>query len=327
MMRVIFMGTPEFAVESLRAIVEAGYDVPLVVTTPDRQKGRGLKTISSDVKRFALERGLDVAEPESLKDPAFEQLVRSKHPDVICVVAFRILPESIFSIPPRGSFNLHASLLPKYRGAAPINWALINGETESGVTTFFLRRTVDTGSMILQRRVPIGPETTAGELHDALKVVGAEAVVETLGLIERGQVEPRVQDDTQATPAPKIFRDDCRIDWNRTSGSVHDFIRGLSPYPGAFTHRAGTMVKILRSRVVAMSRDDTALGDATVDVSETATAVDAGPGALGSDGRRLFVACATSRLEILTVQPEGRRAMSAEEYLRGRPVAPGERFE
>ena len=233
MMRVIFMGTPEFAVESLRAIVDAGYVVPLVVTTPDRQKGRGLKTIQSDVKRFALERGLEVATPESLKDPGFEQLVRSKSPDVICVVAFRILPESIFSIPSRGSFNLHASLLPKYRGAAPINWALINGETESGVTTFFLRRTVDTGSMILQRRVTIDPETTAGELHDVLMSVGAEAVVETLGLIERDAVEPRIQDDTQATPAPKIFRDDCRIEWDRPAERVHDFIRGLSPHPGA----------------------------------------------------------------------------------------------
>ncbi|HVK38741.1 MAG TPA: methionyl-tRNA formyltransferase [Candidatus Kapabacteria bacterium] len=318
MMRVIFMGTPEFAVESLRAIVDAGYVVPLVVTTPDRQKGRGLKTIQSDVKRFALERGLEVATPESLKDPGFEQLVRSKSPDVICVVAFRILPESIFSIPSRGSFNLHASLLPKYRGAAPINWALINGETESGVTTFFLRRTVDTGSMILQRRVTIDPETTAGELHDVLMSVGAEAVVETLGLIERDAVEPRIQDDTQATPAPKIFRDDCRIEWDLPAERVHDFIRGLSPHPGAFTHRGGTMVKVLRSRsVVEAVADQTMTGDAS----------DTHPGALSSDGRRLFVECRSSRLEVLIVQPEGRRAMSAEEYLRGRPVTPGERFE
>jgi methionyl-tRNA formyltransferase len=310
MMRVVFMGTPEFAVESLRAILDAGHDVPLVVTTPDRQKGRGLRTIPSDVSRFSSERGLEIAKPETLKDPSLAELIRSKEPDVICVVAFRILPESIYTIPSRGSFNLHASLLPKYRGAAPINWALINGETESGVTTFFLQRKVDTGSMILQRRVPIGPETTAGELHDALMRVGADAVVETLRLIETGEVQPQSQDDTQATPAPKIFRDDCRIDWSLPARRVHDFIRGLSPHPGAFTHRGDTMVKVLRSRQAGEDVDGGMLA----------------PGALASDGRRLHVRCSDGLLEIVELQPEGRRAMSAEEYLRGRPVGAGERF-
>jgi methionyl-tRNA formyltransferase len=304
-MRVVFMGTPEFAVDSLRAIVDAGHDVPLVVTTPDRPKGRGQKMISSDVKRFALERGLEVATPERLKDPEFEALIRSKDPDVICVVAFRILPESIYTIPALGSFNLHASLLPKYRGAAPINWALINGETESGVTTFFLRRQVDTGSVILQRRVAIGPEMTAGELHDELMRVGAEAVVETLRLIESGSVEALAQDDALATPAPKIFRDDCRIDWSRPAQRVHDFVRGLSPYPGAFTTRFGAILKILRTRVDDMSTQAPA-GNVTV------------------EGRRLFVACGAGRVEILEMQPEGRRAMSADEFLRGHLFAAAE---
>jgi methionyl-tRNA formyltransferase len=305
MMRVLFMGTPEFAVASLRAILDAGHDVPLVITTPDRQKGRGLKTIPSDVKRFALERGLEVATPESLKDPELAELIRSKRPDVICVVAFRILPESIYSIPPRGSFNLHASLLPKYRGAAPINWALINGETESGVTTFFLQRQVDTGGMILQRAVPIGPETTAGELHDALMSVGADAVVETLRRIEQGEVVPIRQDDTAATPAPKIFRDDCRIDWSKPAQAVHNFIRGLSPYPGAFTLRGERTLKILRTRLV---EDGAALA----------------PGELSSDGHCLVVGCGDGALDILELQMEGKRVMTAEEFLRGNTVNPAE---
>lgn len=307
MMRVIFMGTPEFAVESLRAIIEAGYEVPLVVTTPDRQKGRGLRTIPSDVKRFALERGLEIATPESLQDPGLVELIRSKRPDVICVVAFRILPEAIYTIPTRGSFNLHASLLPKYRGAAPINWAIIEGETESGVTTFFLRRRVDTGSMILQRRVPIGPETTAGELHDTLMRVGAEAVVATLRLIERDEAVARPQDDSQATPAPKIFRDDCRIDWTTSARRVHDFVRGLSPYPGAFTHRDGTMLKILRARMV----DDV---------------IDGAAGAITGEGGRLLVRCGEGTVEILELQPEARRSMAAEEYLRGHVVRSGDKL-
>lgn len=305
MMRIVFMGTPGFAVGSLRAIVEAGHDVPLVVTTPDRQKGRGLRTIPSDVKRFALDAGLAVATPEKLRDPATAELIGAARPDVICVVAFRILPESIYTIPPRGSFNLHASLLPKYRGAAPINWALINGETETGVTTFFLQRSVDTGGMILQRRVAIGPDTTAGELHDTLMHVGAEAVVETLRRIESGTVEPIAQNDAEATPAPKIFRDDCRIDWNRPAARVHDFVRGLSPYPGAFTRRFDATLKILRTRL------DDASGEGT-------------PGRLQLDGRRVYVECSEGRVELLEVQPEGRRAMTADEYQRGHLISNAE---
>jgi methionyl-tRNA formyltransferase len=305
MMRVVFMGTPGFAVASLRAILDAGYEVPLVVTTPDREKGRGLKSTPSDVKRFALERGLEVATPEKLKDPELADLVRSKQPDVICVVAFRILPESLYSIPPLGSFNLHASLLPKYRGAAPINWALINGETESGVTTFLLQRQVDTGSILLQRPVPVGPDMTAGELHDVLKEVGAEAVVETLRMIESGTATPLPQNDAEATPAPKIFRDDCRIDWTKPARRVHDFVRGLSPYPAAFTRRRDRSVKILRTRVA----DDAASGE---------------PGLLASDGRILTVGCGRGRLEVLELQPEGKRAMMAEEFLRGNTIHEGE---
>jgi methionyl-tRNA formyltransferase len=288
----------------LRAILDAGYEVPLVVSTPDREKGRGRRLAASAVKEFALERGLDVATPESLKDPAFAELVRSKSPDVICVVAFRILPESIFSIPPKGSFNLHGSLLPKYRGAAPINWAVINGERETGVTTFFLRRSVDTGAVLLQRSMPIGPEETAGEVHDRMMNLGAEVVVETLRMIERGEAVPVSQDDTLATPAPKIFRDDCRIDWQLPAERLHDFIRGLSPYPSAFTGYAGRTLKVLRS-IVTTSRG-------------------LPPGRIMADGGVLLVGTGTTALELKEVQIEGKRAMPAEEFLRGFKFEQGE---
>lgn len=300
-MRVIFMGTPAFAVPSLRSILDAGHDVPLVVSTPDRKKGRGLKLVASDVTTFALDRDLEVARPESLKDPALADLIRAKEPDVICVVAFRILPESIYSIPPRGSFNLHGSLLPKYRGAAPINWALINGEQQTGVTTFFLQRQVDTGHIILQRTIPIDGDMTAGQLHDVMMVVGAQAVVDTLSAIESGQVQPMKQNDDAATPAPKIFREHCRIDWTLPAHEVHNFVRGLSPHPGAFTMRGESMLKVLRSRVVT-----------TDDGSERSA-----PGHVTVDARRMLVACGSGRIELLEVQPEGRRAMTADEYLRG----------
>lgn len=304
-MRVIFMGTPEFAVPSLRGILDAGHEVPLVVSTPDRAKGRGLKTAMSPVKAFALEHGLAVSTPESLKDPAFAEEIRAAGADVICVVAFRILPESIYTIPPRGSFNLHGSLLPKYRGAAPINWAIINGESETGVTSFFLQRKVDTGSIILQRSIPVGPEMTAGELHDVMMEVGADVVVETLRKIDADDILPLPQDDSQATPAPKIFRDDCRIDWTRPADRLHDFIRGLSPYPGAFTERGGKVLKILRARI----RHDSGLL----------------PGETHAANGTLLIGTGSTALEVVEIQLEGRRAMSIEEFLRGTTFEQGER--
>lgn len=300
------MGTPEFAVPSLRAILEAGYEVPLVVSTPDREKGRGLKLMPSDVKAFAVERGLEVATPESLKDPAFAELVRSKAPDVICVVAFRILPEVIYTIPSRGSFNLHGSLLPKYRGAAPINWAIINGERETGVTTFFLKKQVDTGAVIMQRTIPIGPEMTAGELHDVMMEVGAEVVADTLKSIEHGDITPQSQDDTLATPAPKIFRDDCRIRWELPAERLHDFIRGLSPYPAAFTLYHGRKLKVYRTLV----RPDITLQ----------------PGEVLVNGDVLLAGTGTVALEIMEIQQEGKRSMTTGAFLRGFTFDQGARF-
>jgi len=297
------MGTPEFAVASLRRILQSGHSVPLVVTAPDRPRGRGLKVQSSAVHRYAVERGLPVAMPDSLKDPEFLERVRALSPDVICVVAFRILPEELFGIPSRGSFNLHGSLLPRYRGAAPIQRAIMAGETTTGVTTFFLRPKVDTGAILMQRDIPIGPDMTAGELHDIMMEVGAELVVETLVRIERGQADPTPQNEAEATPAPKIFREDCVINWAWPAKRIHDHIRGLSPWPGAFTHLGGRVLKLYRSRLL--------------------DACDLMPGVVRIADGGIHVGTGAGNLEITELQIEGGRTMSAAEFLRGRPIDNG----
>ncbi|MCE2502536.1 MAG: methionyl-tRNA formyltransferase [Chlorobi bacterium] len=306
-MRVIFMGTPDFAIPSLEAIVEAGYTIPLVVTLPDKPKGRGRKLSPSPVKARAEELGIEVATPGKLRDPEFLELLSFKKPDVICVVAFRILPGEVFSIPSRGSFNLHGSLLPKYRGAAPINRAIMAGERETGVTTFFLKRKVDTGDVILKKRIPIGPEMTAGELRDIMKIVGAEAVIETLRLIEEGGVKLEPQADEEATPAPKIFREDCRIDWSQPAVQLHNMIRGLSPYPGAFTLWEGKSLKVLRAKL----GEKQGLGQGEVLVEE----------------ERLFVGAGDGSLELAEVQREGKRVMGVTEFLRGISIPQATRFD
>ncbi len=296
-LRVVFMGTPEFAVPSLRAIVDAGYDVPCVVTVPDRMKGRGRKVRSSAVKQAAQELGIPVLTPESLRDEEFLERLRALQPDVICVVAFRILPAAVFTIPSIGSFNLHGSLLPAYRGAAPINRALMNGEERTGLTTFFLKKKVDTGDLILQREVPIGGEMTAGELHDEMMVVGAELVVETLGLISSGNVETRQQEDHLASGAPKIFSEDCVIDWNRSAMDLHNLVRGLSPYPGAYTFLGSRRVKILRTRLCEYEVET--------------------PGRVAVEEERMIVGTGEGSLEVLQIQLEGKRSMEVADFLRG----------
>ena len=231
------MGTSEFAVASLDAIVQAGHDVAAVVTVPDKPAGRGQQLRFSDVKNYALEHQLPVLQPEKLKDPAFVDALRQLAADVFVVVAFRMLPEIVYSMPPQGTFNIHASLLPQYRGAAPINWAVINGEKETGVTAFFLNREIDKGDIIAQSKVTIGEEESAGELHDRLMVEGAALAVQTLAMIEQGRVTtlPQPQTDDQLKPAPKIFREDMLINWDQPAQTIHDMIRGLSPYPAAYT--------------------------------------------------------------------------------------------
>jgi methionyl-tRNA formyltransferase len=305
LLNIVFMGTPVFAVPSLRILLEHGYAVCSVVTAPDTAAGRGQRVGPSPVKRFALEHGLTILQPDSLSDPAFAAHLRALAPDLVVVVAFRILPQSVFTIPKLGAFNLHASLLPKYRGAAPINWAIIRGERETGVTTFFLRESVDTGNIILQARVPIAPEETAGELHDVLADVGAEIVLHTVRLIETGKASTRPQDDAQASPAPKLFKHHCRIDWKKPPDEIVNFVRGLSPRPCATSGYHNALLRIYRA--------------AASDHPPSGT-----PGEILASDRRLIVGAAGGAVELLELQLEGKKRMTAEEFLRGTRIAAGE---
>jgi len=298
-MNIVFMGTPDFAVPSLEILLKNGYSPVAVVTGPDKPRGRGQQVSFTPVKDCAVKNSLTVLQPASLHDPAFISSLASFHPDLFIVVAFRILPAKVFSIPAKGAFNLHASLLPKYRGAAPINWAIINGEKESGVTTFFLQEKVDTGNIILQARVAIPESMNAGELHDTLAEVGAEIVLQTVRLIEMGKTHPRNQDDATSSPAPKIFKDDCRINWGKSAEDIHNFIRGLSPYPAAWTMHGGTLLKVYRSEKTGDRGQEPA------------------PGLIKVDGERLLVAAKDGMLSILEIQQEGKKRMAAAEFLRG----------
>lgn len=300
------MGTPEFALPTLEILLKHGYSVPAVVTAPDKPRGRGQEMSATPVKLTALQHNLPVLQPESLRDPGFVNQIRSYQPDLIVVVAFRILPREIFSLPRFGSVNLHASLLPRYRGAAPINWAIINGETETGVTTFFLEEKVDTGNILLQREVPIHPKDDAGSMHDILSKVGAEVVLETVRLIEQGKAIPKPQDNALASPAPKIFKDDCRVNWDQPASKIHDFVRGLSPYPTAFTQHNGKVIKIFRTALTNRNA--------------------ATPGQVEVDGESLLVSASDRKLSILEVQQEGKKRMSAAEFLRGYRFGDDERF-
>lgn len=297
-MKIIFMGTPEFAVPSLKILLDNKYDIPAVVTVPDRKKGRGLKTSVSDVKKFALEKDLKLLQPVSLKDEKFINEIKLLAPDLIIVVAFRILPKEIYTIPKYGSINLHGSLLPKYRGAAPINWAIMNGDTETGVTTFFLKDKVDTGNIILQKKIKIGPDDNAGIIHDKLSITGADTVLQTVKLIEKGSIIEFTQDESLASPAPKIFRDDCRINWKMKSSEIHNFIRGLSPHPAAFTMLEKKTVKIFSSML-------------------THTNSESEPGTVIIDNKKLFVCTADNLIEILELQMEGKKRISALDFING----------
>jgi len=299
------MGTPEFAVPSIKKLLEHHYDVVGVVTVPDKPAGRGQQLTQSSIKMFANQHQLHILQPEKLNDVMFVEQLKSLNPDLFVVVAFRILPPEVFMIPKFGSFNLHASLLPKYRGAAPINWAIIRGEMETGVTTFFLKESVDTGNIILQARVPIREDDTAGDLRDKLSDVGAEIVLHTVKMIELGKAVPKQQDDTLASPAPKIFKDDCKIDWKKNAQEVHNFIRGLSPRPCAYTLHDNTVLKVYRSRIVY----------------EVKTGK---PGEIIDTDHRLVVATQNDAIEILEIQQEGKKRLMAEEFLRGYRLQKGD---
>jgi methionyl-tRNA formyltransferase len=303
--RIIFMGTPEFAVPSLEVLCNHGFTPVAVVTAPDRPRGRGQRVSSTAVKEAAQKLGIErILQPESVKDPGFADDIRALEPDIIVVVAFRILPSDVFNAARLGTFNLHGSLLPRYRGAAPINRAIMAGESETGVTTFFLRETVDTGNVILKRTMPVGPDDTAGEVHDRMMHLGAEAVLETVRRIVDGKADAEPQDDALATPAPKIFRDDAEIDWRRPAAELQNHIRGLSPYPGAWTTHHGLLLKVFRSRPVAGTGSEAGI----------VQSVDGG----------LIVGCGTGALELLEVQQEGKRRVDAGDFVRGYTIAEGD---
>ncbi len=301
-MRIIFLGTPDFAVPSLSILLENGYDVPAVVTAPDKPGGRqGIQ--QSAIKKFALSKGLDVLQPEKLRNLDFLAHLKSYNADLQVVVAFRMLPESVWNMPRLGTLNVHGSLLPKYRGAAPINWAIINGEKETGLTTFLLKHEIDTGDMLDQVRLAIGPDETAGELHDRMMMAGAELLLQTVRKLELGQLVPQAQPDSEATHAPKIFTETCKINFEATSQQVHNFVRGLSPYPTAWTILDGKHVKIYR----------TALPDAQNAIPGTYAT-----GAFFSDGKQwLNIRTADGYVSVLELQMEGKKRMTAKEFLNG----------
>jgi methionyl-tRNA formyltransferase len=310
-LRIVYMGTPDFAVESLKALVEGGYNVVGVVTMPDKPIGRhGSVLQASPVKQYAIEKGLKVLQPVKLKDEAFVEELRSLNADLQIVVAFRMLPEVVWNMPRLGTFNLHASLLPQYRGAAPINWAVINGDTETGITTFFLQHEIDTGRVIQQVKVPISDTDNVGDVHDRLMMLGGRLVVETVDNIINGTVTSVEQDDMLAEgedlrPAPKIFHDTCRIDWNGMNmKQIYDFIRGLSPYPAAWTELVNgdkvLSVKIFEAEKIPADSSQYNRGTILTDgKSEVKVAVDGG------------------FLRVKTLQIAGKKKMQTEEFLRG----------
>lgn len=292
------MGSPDFGVPAFRKIIENGYEVPAVVTVPDKQKGRGLKVQFSDVKKFALENNIPLLQPDNLKSEDFINTLKNINPDLIVIIAFRILPKEIFSIPVLGSINLHASLLPKYRGAAPINHAIINGESMSGITTFFLDDSVDTGSIILQKYINIDINDTFGDVYYRMSEAGAGLVLETINMIKNRTYKLINQDNALTTRAPKIFRKDCLINWNKDSVTLHNFIRGLSPTPCAFTLSQGKVYKILKSFLSKNKSERT-------------------PGTLFSFDKKLYVSTLDNDLEIVSIQTEGKRPMNAIDFING----------
>jgi methionyl-tRNA formyltransferase len=301
------MGTPEFAIPSLEKLCDSHHKVVAVVTGPDKPVGRGLKLSPTPVKRIAEERGIPVFMPEKLADESFVAQLERISADLFVVVAFRILPASVYTLPRKGTINLHASLLPHYRGAAPINWAIINGEKETGVTTFFIEEKVDTGEWILQHKVPITDGETAGELHDKLSEIGADVLFETIDLIEKGTA-PRIRQQGGITKAPKISKEICRINWSKNAISIYNLIRGLSPFPRAFTLFHGEEFKIIGAKI---------------DTEQPAS--NSQPGEIIAVGKEMFfVATGNGVVAITEVQPENKRRMTTAEYLRGHKVVVGE---
>ena len=319
-LRIVYMGTPEFAVESLKCLVEGGYNVVAVVTMPDKPMGRhGSVLQGSPVKEYAVSQGLKVLQPVKLKDEAFVEELRSLQADLQIVVAFRMLPEIVWNMPRLGTFNLHASLLPQYRGAAPINWAVINGDKDTGITTFFLKHEIDTGDIIQQVRVPIADTDNVEVVYDRLMMLGGKLTVETVDAILAGTVKTMpqdecVQNDTELRPAPKIFKETCRIDWSKGVKKVYDFVRGLSPYPAAWTELClpdGTR------QVVKVYETSKEFAEHQLEVGTLVT----------DQKQNLKVAVADGYVQLHTLQLAGKKRMSVGDFLRGHKLVEGSRFE
>ena len=299
-MNIVFMGTPDFAVPSLDILMKNGYNIVGVVTATDKYGGRGMKKlIQSPVKKYAVENGLRVLQPQNLKSPEFVEELRSLKADLQIVVAFRMLPEIVWNMPALGTYNLHSSLLPKYRGAAPINWAIIKGEKETGVTSFKLQHQIDTGDILFQEKIDIGENETAGELHDRLMILGAKVVLKTVNAIKQGKVELHEQDDIEATKAPKIFTEDCKINWNDTTLNIHNFIRGLSPFPGAWTTLDEKNLKIFKSLKIEGQTNKE-------------------PGVLFTDNKKyLHISTKDGLIDVLEVKMQGKKKMDIRSFLNG----------
>jgi methionyl-tRNA formyltransferase len=313
--RIIFMGTPEFAVASLDALVQAGSNIIAVITAPDKPAGRGMKLTESAVKKYAVEKQLPVLQPAKLKDPEFIETLKSLQADLQIVVAFRMLPEVVWNMPPMGTINLHGSLLPQYRGAAPINWAVINGEKETGVTTFKLKHEIDTGDILLQDSFPIGDDDTAGEVHDKMKEIGAKLLVKTVEGLANGSLQEIPQQSigngqlamgnenpaTDLKHAPKLFTETCKIDWNQPVAAIHNLIRGLSPYPAAFTYLNDKSLKIYKAK-------------------KEAHASPKSPGSIETDNKTyLKFAAKDGYIQVIELQLEGKKRMNIGDFLRGNP--------
>ncbi len=302
-MKIVFLGTPDFSVPSLDAIIKAGHEVVGVVTMPDKPAGRGMQMQQSAVKKYAVENNIKVLQPLKLKDPVFIEELKSLEADIQVVIAFRMLPEIVWQMPKYGTLNLHASLLPDYRGAAPINWAIINGETKSGVSTFFLKHEIDTGDVLLKTEVDITPTMNAGELHDLLMYIGAETVVKSLSLIESGNTNGSPQGSGSNKTAPKIFKENCLINWDNKAKNIYNLIRGLSPYPAAFTHFENKILKVFEAKVELNKHEDSI-------------------GKFISDNKTyLKVSCQDGFIHLLSIQMEGKKRMNVEEFLRGNKIS------
>ena len=317
-LRIVYMGTPDFAVEALRQLVEGGYSVVGVITMPDKPAGRGHKIQYSPVKQYALEQNLPLLQPEKLKDEAFVQALREWKADLQIVVAFRMLPEVVWSMPRLGTFNLHASLLPQYRGAAPINWAVINGDTETGITTFFLKHEIDTGEVIQQVRVPIADTDNVEIVHDKLMMLGGKLVVETVDAILNGVVKPVPQEEMaivgELRPAPKIFKETCRIDWNQPVKKVYDFIRGLSPYPAAWSELVSPEGEVVVVKIFETEKYIRNEGKRCRNSRGCFCKV----GSIETDGKKYIkVAVPGGFVSVLSLQLPGKKRLKTDELLRG----------